>query len=298
MWNDAPIRYPLLDDRKHSITELVTPEIFDQLGWGRLTPEVLEQLGVTEPNRGYRANPPLNYGSCQLRLKSLERRVNKVSDQRLAYAGWLTFASTGGMYRHDLACLKGRNDNLSGIIPWPFGAGLLHGMFVPNLGEQHPVIPLADNAANLLEDAVQFVSRWKLARLVTWDLPDPQGPLSGLPVGFLGRVLDPQQCATHVPDYLVLADEDLVLTVSPVVAWTSVPTPPKEVMTGKNGKPSAYATGFRMWFVEQAARSRYGTRRGLVTRLVEAFSDIHQLKDDRVKEIRQLYVHLFADQLR
>jgi hypothetical protein len=101
-----------------------------------------------------------------------------------------------------------------------------------------------------------------------------------------------------MPDYLVLAEEELVQTVSPVVAWTSVPTPPKEVMTGKNGKPSAYATGFRMWFVEQAARSRYGTRRGLVTRLVEAFSDIHQLKDDRVKEIRQLYVHLFADQLR
>ena len=64
---------------------------------------------------------------------------------------------------------------------------------------------------------------------------------------------------------------------------------PLTTLSPRDGHPSTYEAAFRCWFLEQAARQRYGKRYGLMTRLSKAFAGMLACSMERIKQIRAVY---------
>ena len=60
-------------------------------------------------------------------------------------------------------------------------------------------IALTAETAQLAEDLSTFLAKWQLARLVTWELPEPQGPIIGPPSVLPS--LTPNQVVTSIPTF-------------------------------------------------------------------------------------------------
>jgi hypothetical protein len=193
--------------------------------------------------------------------------------------------------------LRVRHDSLKVKLPWPLTA---------STGDQQPtpVVDatemsshrLPDDTAAVLDEATRFMRKWWLAELVTWELPRPQGPLEQFPLHSARHILGPGHAGSFFPGYYdvpsgqdlrteLREQQDAVGKESGVGAEF-----PLTDLSARSGKASEWENAFRLWFIEKVAVGRYGRRRGLVARLVEAFCLMLGCADDRVKQLRRIYL--------
>jgi hypothetical protein len=305
VWREAPVVYGLLA-KLPPVT--FTPEQFAALGWDRLG---------------------RSYDACLRELDAGNDRVAASRRQMLGWAGHITFDAR---YRVERDALCRRDHDLGGVLTWPLtpraaearvaggaatdrdplasldGPGpvgtalILSPDAARQLGAGAATLPWgrsahADAVRLLVADAVGFLARWDLARLVTWELPEPQGPVDHLPAGAAG-LLNPNQPVSVRPAYLNPPPaEDLrrqQLTAQRAAArevGQSVRGPAAGI-AGRDGRPSQNEMALRLWLVEGAVRARYGNPRGLVARLTDAFCTQYALTRDSVMQIRRLYTSM------
>ena len=145
-----------------------------------------------------------------------------------------------------------------------------------------------------------FLSKWELARMVTWDLPYPQQPMHGVSLEEVETLAGPHVMVDYYPTYLAPdSDEELSAQIRArqstiaKIAGTSHHHPLGRL--GPHGtSPSQWETVFRMWFIESTVRTRYGTRRGIVARLSEAFESMFGVSSDTIKKYRRQYGRLIC----
>jgi hypothetical protein len=154
---------------------------------------------------------------------------------------------------------------------------------------------LGDELAQFLTDFGRFMRKWRINRMVTWDLPLPQGPLEQIPLGLARSTLGPDHRIDTNPSYYDIpssvdvrkairrrqgqaAADDGIEQAHPVTD-----TSPRD------GRASRYESAFRLWLIEQSIRKRFGSPRGLVARLVPVFAQLLDVSEDRILQLRQLY---------
>jgi hypothetical protein len=221
-------------------------------------------------------------------------KADDARHQQLAFAGWLTCHRP---YREEKDMLAVQWKNVSAPISWPLLA---------NTADQEPMRITASEIASsdilpeqgvaFVEAATSFMRKWNLARLVTWDLPVPLGPLEQIPLGLARHILGPDTVGTFFPAYFDIPSgrdmrgeirEQQEAAARDVGIGVEFPLTD---LSARAGSASAWENVFRLWFIEQAARQRYADRRGLSSRLIEAFAEILDCSVDWVKKLRQDYI--------
>lgn len=285
--------------------------------------------------------PGFTYEAYQRTLRAGERRLTETRHQLRGWAGRITLDPD---YRAGLEDLRQRDDALGGVLPWPLSPGSLARRAedgAPALPDpsaypdaREPVDPaciltpeaalerLAVNAAlpwgrpetrdetrRLFADAVRFLGRWELSRLVTWDLPEPQGPVGNLPPSAAGQVVNPFLSVSVTPSFFNLPPEEILRrdTVAQQKAAAEVSGQgvrrqdrcgrpkgnlvrgPVPEIGGRGGRQSENETAFSLWFFEHTVRRRYGAPRGLIARLTGAFIDRYGLSAEHVKRLLAMY---------
>jgi hypothetical protein len=226
-------------------------------------------------------------------LDAVTEKADGVRHQQLAYVGWLTFRPA---YRDGLRDLRARHDALRVKPPWPLTASTADRRPTPApdrvVKSPHRLPP---ETAAFLDAATEFMRRWGLAALATWELPLPQGPLEQLPLDVARDVLGPGHFGSFFPGYYdVPSGQDLrdalrqrqeaLGKASGVGAEF-----PLTDLSARAGRASVWENAFRLWIAEKTAARRYGCRRGLIARLVQAFSLMLGCSDGRVKQLRDVY---------
>jgi hypothetical protein len=221
------------------------------------------------------------------------RRLGGMHHQMLAYVGFITF---DGQYRGEIAALRARWANLPERPPLPLDANEVDRppVLVDSIGPDRGRV-LGDELVRFLTDIGRFMRKWRIQRLVTWDLPLPQGPLEGIPLGLARTILGPDHRIDAYPSYYDIpssvdvrkairrrqgraAADDGIEQAHPVTG-----TSPRD------GHASVYESAFRMLLIEQSIRKRYGAPRGLVTWLVPVFAGLFNVSEDLILQLRRLY---------
>jgi hypothetical protein len=232
-------------------------------------------------------------------LEALTGKADGPRHQRLAYAGWLTFHEP---YRGGLRALRARWQALGVTpLPWPLPASVGDQPATAVVaGSIDPARRLPEATASFLTDATALMRKWGLAGLVTWDLPLPQGPLECVPLGLATRVLGPDHAGTLVPCYY---DTPSSQDLREERRWQQGRSAkgggigvefPLTNLSPRAGRASEWENSYRLWFVEAAARQRYGGRPRLPTCLVAAFMRELGCSEDRVKQLRRVYKSLLT----
>jgi hypothetical protein len=134
-----------------------------------------------------------------------------------------------------------------------------------------------------------------VAQLITWDLPQPQGPLTSIPVGTARHLLGPDQVVSALPTYydtpskVNIREEIRDMQRAAASALGHQTEHPLADLSARGENMSTLEAVFRMWLLERAARLRYGDRPGLVARLDTAFADIFGCGRYRVRQVRRRY---------
>jgi hypothetical protein len=233
----------------------------------------LKQIGLTQ---GVHSASPAQ------RLIEAESLQNKTSKQLLGYAGRLTF---NPQYRGELAALKARWETLLAPPDFPLKAGKATGLSAPVVED-----------ATFSSAVDQFLQKWSLLQLVTWDLPQPQGPLESVPLRVAARLLNPDLPVTaYPPFYDIPSDHDVRGGIRDMQrraareAGIELEHPVTDT-SARGRAASGYESAFRLWLVERAVRSRYGSLPGLVACLTRVYSDLLGCSTARVKQLRRLYI--------
>ena len=269
VWNGCPIHYAPF---ARAAIPQVPQEVMRKLKWDAFGP--LDTFNASGPEAA--------------------KKSDVVRHQQVGYAGSLTFDRN---YQAEKAALRERWASLAQLLPWPLRA---------NTHEQSPVpgaavaaaLALPEEAARFVEGMGQFLRKWKLAQMVTWDLPLPQGPLAGVPLGLARHVLGPEQIVDAYPTYYDIPSntpvrEDIRDQQRLAAKRAGIGTEhPLTDISARKDRPSTPEAAFRMWFVERTVRHRYGARRGLVARLDSAFAAIFGITIERVRELAQTLLHL------
>jgi hypothetical protein len=273
VWDGLPVHYPPLGPPPPPV---LSPALFQRLGWGQ--GRALEGVNAA--------------------LSELMRRADQARHQLLGYAGWLTFNPD---FQAEKATLRAQYAGLEVRPSWPLSASTHDRQPVPVPPEEAGTVSvLPDATARFLDRAGQFLRNWQLMRLVSWELPLPQGVLDQVPLGLAVQLLGPDHLVQAFPTYAnVPSEADVRESI-----WRQQRFAAREAgiagggslagISGRSGRASAHETAFRLWLVEQAARARYGDRRGLVTRLTAAFKIMTGKATHYVNELRGMYHHLIA----
>jgi hypothetical protein len=173
VWSGRPIHYPLSAERTQ--VPRITDQLAKELNWDQgLSPADLDR-----------------------QLQELDQAAAAMVHQQVAYAGWLTLNKD---YQREKQTLFHRWLTLASGLTLPFFA---------NTHDREPVcvavvdpgaVLPADDAA-FIDDMGKFLRRWQVATLATWELPLPQGPLVGVPLGVARHLLGPDQVVTSLPNY-------------------------------------------------------------------------------------------------
>jgi hypothetical protein len=255
---------------------VLSPALFQQLGWGQ---------GTT-------------LAGVNAALSEVLRRADQARRQLLGYAGWLTLNPD---FQAEKATLKAQHAGLEVRPPLPLFAHThdRQPVLVPP-GEAGTVTVLPDETARFLDSAGRFLRKWQLMRLISWELPLAQGVLEQIPIGLAVQLLGPDHMAQVLPSYYnVPSETDLRESLRQQQRLAAREAEiavefPLAGISGRSGRASSYEAAFRLWLVEQAARARYGGRRGLAARLTEASKIMTGTTTDHVKELRGMYLHFIA----
>jgi hypothetical protein len=142
-----------------------------------------------------------------------------------------------------------------------------------------------------------FLSHYRLAALVSWELPLPQGPLDNVPVGLAAKLLGPNAPVRFDPSYPHLPGSDVDVGAdrrrSQYLAAESDglgAEHPESQIGRRGGRPSIHENAFRCWLIERALVRRYSGRRGFATRVQLAFEEVLGVGAERVIDIREVYL--------
>jgi hypothetical protein len=228
-------------------------------------------------------------------LKSHLHRLSLDHHQFLGRVGFLTFDL---QYRRERTALQARWLALPDRPPLPLTLG--PALPVPSIDPLRQNFPSEDVSA-FLHDLDGFLRKWDLIQLVTWDLPDPQGPLGGLPLGAVVNLLGPDHPVSTYPKYYdVPSGEDLRERLREMQRRAARHAGieqeyPVTDTSARGESASSYESAFRLWLIEKSVITRYGRRRGLVGRLVHAFSEMLGVGTDRVRQLREVYRRCLDD---
>jgi hypothetical protein len=274
VWSGRPVRFDLFFDPR---PVRLTPDEFRATNWSA--------LGMT-------------YERCLRDLEECERRATSHRRQQLGRAGAVTFNED---YRREILRLRDADRSLGGVIEWPFRRGsVTRAGSVPAVAaDSGELRSMSETEAELVTGMTLLLRRWELSSPVSWELPLPQGPLEDVPAGLAERLLGPELGVTVYPSYFnpppgeEIAERVRTAQVNTARQLGSAPHHPVAGIAGRDGHDSQPGSAYRMWFFEQAARSRYGDRSGLVARLVDAFAELFDFSTDHARDLRRLYTHLF-----
>jgi hypothetical protein len=254
-WNGGPIDYPLLGEFG-SVADQVDPA-WSRLNWDPwMTPA--------------EAKSQIREGEADLELKR---------HQELGYVGRLIcdarFQREKGELEARWRALDSR-PNLSNVVPglldppgFPAGSVVYYASRV-----------LPPEESNFLEDLRSFLRKWGLARLFTWDLPLPQGPVLGVPMRLAMFLLGPDHLLDAIPSHHDLGTSPQVLKeIRARQGWAAREAGvemehPVKNASARGDSASRYENAFRMWLIEKTVLSRYPSARGrgLVARLLPVFA--------------------------
>ena len=151
-------------------------------------------------------------------------------------------------------------------------------------------VPASAECRGFSQTLTRFLDRWGLMSLVTWELPDPQGPLLPdlLPPNALARPM--HGVTIYLPfHYPLQGDDDLLhLILENQIQKT------REMGNDDYyaGLPHFKAFGemFEIRWLEQVVRTRFSSRKapyGLVTRLEAAIASHASCSEAKVKKYRR-----------
>jgi hypothetical protein len=288
VWMDRPIQYQLL---------LQTEASFD-------FPTELRESFCEENN--------ISLKQLEAGLAACKARLDPAAHQMLGFAGRLTFDK---QYRGDLAALKGMWDRLQQKPSLAVGsATLLRAATPASHVTQREILP--EEVARFYDAYGQFIKKWELNGLVTWDLPSPQGPLEGISAGSVAHLRGSDSSVVYYPAYYDVssrenlrdiiraaqkrAGRDAGIEMKFPVTNTSARRESRKAGSKKESpatktspqrySPSTYELALRMWLIEETVTRRYGHPHGLAARLQAAFQAQFDLSDARVKELRNHYL--------
>ncbi|MDB5311567.1 MAG: hypothetical protein JWO38_5769 [Gemmataceae bacterium] len=155
-----------------------------------------------------------------------------------------------------------------------------------NPGENRTELP--PTAAAFAGSLRRFLDRWGLTRLVTWDLPDPQGPLlpDPLPAGAPARPA--HGVHLYVPiHYPLQGDDDLLRRVREFQRQQAIELGLAPGF-GAIAHHAQYAQMFRLIHLDRAVRSRFAGRipRGLVSAIEAAAAASLGISGESVRRLR------------
>lgn len=282
VWEQVPVQYPLVSASMSSVE------------WVR---NAVVEYEAAKAKRAGEAVDEARRCRAKLAGDEMAAQFGDYHHQMAAYAGWLTL---NAQYRQELGNLRATWGALGKPLLFPLRA---HERAWP--GRLKPTI------ASFRECVRRFLNKWQLTSLVTWDLPEPQGPTI-MPATAAKNLLG-DQVIVALPSYFDIRSSrtfhDRVIEQQaglaralgigadhPLVDIAPTRLGSRSVISGQaqGFVPSAWETAFRLWFVERVARSRYGDRRGLSTRLEQGM--IHwvaaldqKVGRDRILQIRRMY---------
>jgi hypothetical protein len=270
VWDGRPIRFDLLFPAPP--LPFPSAELMARLGWDKFT----------------------SPGTIQREIRQLQQQTDRVRRRLLGYAGYLGFHEK---YQAEKQALRARWLPLSGDLPFPLRA---------NVHDRPPVVAppgavqegvrLPDEVGLFLDDMGRFQRKWQLREMVTWDLPLPQGPLGGLPIGVALPLLGPDQLVATSPAFYdpPSSEDEREATRNQQKQAARLAGLggdfPLAGLGGRGHDASSEADAFGLWLIETTVRTRYGSPRGLTARLVVAFGEILHCSHDRIKQIRKLYL--------
>jgi hypothetical protein len=230
----------------------------------------------------------------QRELQKLEPQIDSVRRRLLGYVGFLTF---NRQYQAEKEIMRVRWVALPDRPPLPIHANVHDQPATPSLPEAlASCYPLSSEVGSFLDDLGRFQRKWQLQQMVTWDLPLPQGPLTGMPLGVTANLLGPDQLVSALPAFYdppSSEDERKTRRTQQRQAASMVGLSGNFPLSGLGGRgdaASAEEDAFRLWLIEKTVRTRYGSPHGLTARLVVAFEDILGCGEDRIKQLRRMYL--------
>jgi hypothetical protein len=269
VWDGQPINYPLL-------TESAIP---------RIPPDSLIPDEWLVEGRSRR--------EVKLQLEKLYRQLGQHHQQMLGYVGWLTLNK---QYRDERSAIRDRWASLPDRPSLPIDANVADRPSKPVVSiEPNRRRVLGDELAQVLTDFGRFMRKWRINRMVTWELPYPQGPMDQIPLGMAVLIQGPEHRVDTIPSYFdtpssvdvrkavrrgqqQAATDDGIEQAHPVTD-----------ISPRDGHASRYESALRLWLIEQSIRKRYGSPKGLVARLLPVFADLINVSDHRVQQLRHLY---------
>jgi hypothetical protein len=147
-----------------------------------------------------------------------------------------------------------------------------------------------------MDEIGEFLRKYQLMELTTWELPYPQGPLADVPLDLARRLLGPGHPVSTLPAYYDVPSSQDVRQATRDQQQSAAGRAglegdyPVSKIGGHGDGPSAAEAAFRLWFIEQAVIGRYGKLHGLAERLGAAYYEIRGCESERVKQIRQAYL--------
>jgi hypothetical protein len=272
VWHERPVRFDLLLPALPAPS--ISPELIARLKWA-----------------------PNSYTESTRQL--IDERNEQMRRRLLAYAGYVTFHSD---YQKEKEALRAMWRALSCRPAFPLVANVHDQLPRPVPDTTCSVVePLPDNVVRLLQAVGTCLRKWQLNRLVTWDLPVPQGPLVDLPLRTALRLLGPDQIVSTIPAFYDLParenEREARQSQQQFVARQAglEGTFPISGLGGRGADPSTEESAYRLWVLENSVRSRYGSPRGMVSRLVAAFCTLLGCEENRVKQLRRLYLPFLHD---
>jgi len=150
--------------------------------------------------------------------------------------------------------------------------------------------PARQAAAEFQHDLDEFLDLWGLMRMLTWDLPEPQGPLLPAPVAADSPAMPKHGLHIVLPlHYPLTGTDDLLRQIRQQQVYLAQDL---GVDTSMAGLPhyEAYGQMLEVHLLELAIRSRYGKpgrRRGLVTVMEATIGETLKRSVNQVQKLRK-----------
>ncbi|MDR3633348.1 MAG: hypothetical protein P4L84_05885 [Isosphaeraceae bacterium] len=209
--------------------------------------------------------------------------------QMLDYAGQLNLNQRYGPYREQRGALLSQYEAL--LTPPGFPLALTSNQGLGGQGaprNRRPRSKGGKEAAAFQRDVEEFLRRWNLLGLVSWDLPVPFPALKNIPLGLALNLLGPEHQVCTFPQYhdIPCSWDVRKMIRSPFGTDDNGGT---RIRTPTGNAPSEYESAFRLWLIEWSVRARHGTIPGTVERLEETFAGLLHRSRDWVGQLRKLY---------
>lgn len=163
------------------------------------------------------------------------------------------------------------------------------------------LVAVANEITAFIKTRTEFMRRWEISCMATWDLLEMQGPLEEVSAGAARTVLGPDALVEHRPSYLDRPEDAkrqkrirAGQRERARAAGIKAESYPVRGIGGREGHPSQYEQAYRYWIIERAFLHRYGHRRGLVEAMFRAASAWQKMQRRHFDRMRSHYKHELA----